>query len=172
MKVKCKCIKEIDFSYLDCYLFSRYWEDSDISLNGSDFEEVKEDASNLPQSMMYLGDETITSYKGFYGEKCFRMKIDFETGKILNWEQGYKMKIHWKVVDQGVYSYYDKDNNLIDKLEDYVPDFLGVDNDSYGDYVIMSVNEDGQIDNWNPNTVARDIQEMFNSIFDNKNDRY
>lgn len=160
-------ISEVDIKYIDCYLFSRYWEDSDISLNESEYEEVKEDGSNLPKSMFLPYNPEITSYKGFKDDYCFYMRIDPETGKILNWEQGYSMKIHWKVVDQGIYKYIDNNDNIVANLDcEYVPDYLAIEDSGYGDYVIMNIDKDGNILNWNKINFSETFKQLMEDIVD------
>lgn len=164
MKVKCKIVTEVEIPYVKCYLFARYWEDADVSLNGSEFESVNEDGSNMPQSMFLDYSPEITSYKGFKDDKCFYMKINPETGQIENWEKGYAMHIHWKVVDQGVYRYYDDKDNIIKNLDcEYVPDYLAIEDSGYGDYVIMNVDENGFINNWNKNEFASTLKNILNN---------
>jgi len=143
-------LTDVEISFVKCYLFARYWEDSDISINGSEFEPVDEDGESLPKSMLLDYSPEITSYKGFENDKCFYMKINPETGQIVNWEKGYAMHIHWKVVDQGIYDYLDQNENSIKKFDcDYVPNYLAIEDSGYGDYVIMNIDENGFIQNWN-----------------------
>jgi hypothetical protein len=80
---------------------------------------------NVYLPMLIPVTEEITKCKSLQKEKAFKMLIDLETGHILNWEQGYAMKIYWKIVDQGVYEYRDSNMNIIEKLDtDYCPNFL------------------------------------------------
>lgn len=168
MKVKCKAILERDIKYLNCYLIQDWWDGAEISHNGSEFEEVEEDGSNLP--MLIPVTEEITKCKSLQKEKAFKMIIDLETGHILNWEQGYAMKIYWKIVDQGVYEYCDSNMNIIEKLDtDYCPNFLAIEEDGYGDYIIINIDENGNIQNWHSESYMQDeLQEIMNNIFENK----
>lgn len=167
MKIKCKAITEIDVSRVKCYLFARYWEDSDVSINDNEFVEVEEDGSNLPQSMLLDYSPEITSYKGFEGDKCFYMDINPETGHIDNWEEGYALNIHWKVVDQGIYEYINDKNEVILKLDcEYCPDYLAIEDSGYGDYIIMKVDKNGNILNWN----KYDFIETFKNVMESQNE--
>lgn len=75
-------------------------------------------------------------------------RIDVLTGQILNWEKGVTAKIHYKVCDECRITIMAGENVLYD-YEDYVPDFLCPDEEGYGDYIIMSIDADGYINNWN-----------------------
>lgn len=167
MKIKVIMPTEVEVSYVNCYLFVRYWEDSDVSKDGSEFSEVYMDGSNLPQSMMLDYSPEITSYKGFENDKCFYMQINPDTGQIMNWEKGYAMKVHWKVVDQGVYEYVDNNGNVIKRFDcDYVPDYLAIEDSGFGDYVIMNIDSNGYIHNWN----KEDFKEEISNAMTNNNE--
>ncbi len=76
--------------------------------------------------------------------------IEIETGKILNWKQGVKADIHYKVCDDGTYSLMDSEFKRVATIDGYVPKFMSPKENGYGDYIIMEVDENGIIQNWNP----------------------
>lgn len=76
-------------------------------------------------------------------------EIELETGKILNWEIGKTASIHYKVCDNGTYSLKDAEGEIIYSQESYVPNFLAIDDEGFGDYIIITVDENGFIQNWN-----------------------
>lgn len=78
--------------------------------------------------------------------------IDVETGIILNWKIGTVAKIHYKVADGCGYDLTDDMGNIVITREDgYVCITLNpVENDP-GDYIVMNIDENGKIDNWNFN---------------------
>lgn len=109
----------------------RYWEDSFV--NG----ESDTDGKLIP-----------CRKDGYWS-----IEIDTETGKILNWpidsSIGISAAIHYKVVDCGSYYLYDDNNELIFAIEeDYVPDCMCPKGEGYGDYIIMDILANGQINNW------------------------
>lgn len=104
----------------------RYWEDA--SVNGAE----DEDGNLIP---CRDGD-------------TWNPIIDFESGKILNWEDGKTAEIHYKVCDEGVYRLVDEKGNVVKEKEGYVPSIMYPEGDGFGDYVIMKVNCDGTICNW------------------------
>ncbi len=79
---------------------------------------------------------------------CWEPRINIATGQILNWEKGVTAKTYYKVCDECRISIVAEENILYDE-EDNVPDFLCPDEEGYGDYIIMSIDADGYIKNWN-----------------------
>lgn len=129
MKVKIKVEKEVELTILNVIAEIRYWEDSEI--NG---ESDTEDGSNIP-----CKDGSL-----------WRPKIDIATGKILNWEQGKTASIHYKVCDCCGWQLIDKDGEVVLSAEDgYVPDTLSPKESGWGDYIIMDIDENGIIQDWN-----------------------
>ena len=112
----------------------RYWEDGTV--NGVD-------------------DENGNLIPCRFGDK-WCPEIDIDNGKILNWTQGVKAEVHYKVCDAGSYHLKDENGNIILSIEnDYVPNRL-IPGD-YGDYIIMDIAEDGTITNWNKNPSIEDF---------------
>lgn len=108
----------------------RYWEDADV--NG---EEDTENGDNIPCKNGGIWNPI----------------IDFETGIIKNWEKGKTASVHYKVCDAGTYYLQDNDGNNVAKIvNDYVPDILCPRDNGYGDYIIMEIDSNGQIQNWKP----------------------
>ena len=107
----------------------RYWEDSKI--NG--FEDT-ENGDNMPCKQ---GD-------------LWCPEINIETGIIENWEIGKTVSIHYKVSDCCSYKLLDTLGNVLAFQDDgYVPDTLCPAERGHGDYIIMNIDENGQIDKWN-----------------------
>lgn len=77
--------------------------------------------------------------------------IDVDNKKVVEWnETAGEVSIFAKVRDEGVYKYYDKDGNIIQTIEDeYVPDFLQVNENGYGDYLNLTISKNGVIENFN-----------------------
>lgn len=159
---------------LVAYLNVRYPEDAYIAFDGKTFEEVAEDGSNLPD-LMWGEWDIQTKYKSFINryadkhQKLAKLVINIDRGIIKNWRPGIAMQIHWKVVDEGLYQYYDEDNTLMCEYEGYVPDELGVVDNSYGDYVIMNVDEHGVIEQWD--YVKHRVIDTINEVTDDQEDR-
>jgi hypothetical protein len=119
--------EKIELIFLEVQAGVRYWEDADV--NG-----VSDENGDL-----------IPCRRRDYWEP----KIDIRTGIIINWEKGKTADIHYKVCDDGSYYLYGHGGELyFYRLNDYVPACLSPAEPGYGDYIIMKVDENGQIENW------------------------
>lgn len=129
MKAEIRIKKEVDIKTLLVEAGVRYWEDATV--NGIE----DENGDLIP---CRIGD-------------LWKPIIDVDSGVILNWEQGKKVEVHYKVCDAGNYYLKDENNEIVISLEDdYVPNILCPNDDGYGDYIIMSIDENGVIENWKP----------------------
>lgn len=128
MKKTITVLKEVDLKTLHVEAGVRYWEDSTVN----DQEETEDDPK-IP----------------FKEGELWKPVIDLETGYITNWPKGTKASVHYKVCDAG--SYYIKDaegNTVLSIVNDCVPSILCPSDNGYGDYIIMEINQDGKIANW------------------------
>jgi hypothetical protein len=126
MKITLKTEKDFEIKTLRVVAEVRYWEDA--TLNGKDDEE-----GNMPcrKDIHWCPD------------------IDIETGKILNWVTGNVAKLHYKVCDRCHWVVLDKNNEIVlQSIDDYVPKTLCPDGNGYGDYIKMTINSEGYIQNW------------------------
>lgn len=126
MKIEVTETKEVEVKYLQVKAGARYWEDATV--NGTEDKE---------------GD-LIPCRDGDY----WKPLIDLETGKILNWEQGKKAHVHYKVCDDGTYQLLNEKKEIVKEIDRYVPSILCPKDNGYGDYVILDINEEGIIDGW------------------------
>lgn len=86
------------------------------------------------------------------GEYTWDPIIDPATGRILNWEHGVEASVQYKVCDECEFEYEVDGEVVADNfVECYVPGFLCPEEDGYGDYIIMHINADGQIEHWSKN---------------------
>jgi hypothetical protein len=128
MKVKIKMKKEVEVKTLQLKASVRYWEDSEI--NG-DYD--TEDGEFIPCKN---GD-------------LWSPQIEIETGKIVNWKQGTIAEVHYKVCDLCGWELKDEKGEVVLHAEDgYVPDTLCPNENGFGDYIIMTIDENGFIRNW------------------------
>jgi hypothetical protein len=127
----------------------RYPEDAN-------FIEEKLDDQNRPYNN-YISDDgenpkmpfievmyDVSGNKRFYWQPT----IDLENGIIINWPKGVKAHILYKVCDEFECVIYDKNDNEVLYYEDYVPDFMAIEDEGYGDYIDMVVDENGYIKDW------------------------
>ena len=127
MKVLMKTQTDFNVKKLVIEAKIRYWEDS--MLNGT-------------------GDETgeMPCKKG----DIWCPQIDVDDGRILNWEKGKIADINYKVCDEGIYYLMDKNDIVLCLQKCYVPSMLSINHEGFGDYIIMKIDEDGFIKDFNP----------------------
>ena len=130
-----------DVKYLKCSIGARYWEDS--SVNG------EEDTNG----------DLIPLRDGDYWCPI----IDLDTGIIQDWPEGTTASIHYKSCDDNEFQLWGTDKNIIHTQNSYVPEFLAINDDSFGDYVIMEIEANGQITDWNPINV--DLENLISRAF-------
>lgn len=114
--------------FIEAQASVRYWEDSIV--NG------KEDVEG---NLMPLRKGDV-----------WKPVIDLKTGTIQNWPKGTTAEVHYKVCDAGEYWLLDENLERIAKWKGYyVPDdFYCPNAEGWGDYIIMYVNQEGQIRGW------------------------
>ena len=97
-----------------------------------------------------IGYEDFGMYEGF--------TIDIDEGKIMKWpEKGLYLKLFIKVVDTGTYLFKDKDDITIYEESWYVRDVLGVNEDSFGDYINFDTDIHGNILGWKEKNMKQKI---------------
>lgn len=117
---------EVPVKFLRAECDVRYWEDA------------------LVNGVEDLDGKLIPCREG----SCWRPLIDLETGVIQGWPEGTEASIHYKVCDAGFYTLLDDKGEAVSKTDGYVPSMLAPNENGYGDYVIMKVDETGKIENW------------------------
>ena len=138
--------QEIEISFAICQIFAQYWEDSEV--NGVEDDEMN---PKMP---------CIENVEHFYFKKnrlAWCPIIDLDKGQIVNWTKGTTASIHYKSSDENVVELQDPNRNTIKQYDGYVPHFLCPKEDGYGDYVIMDIDENGFIQNFNNN-----LDDIFN----------
>jgi hypothetical protein len=126
MKTTMKIEKEVDVKILSVQAHVRYWEDGEI-------DGEQDTKGNLTPCRQH---------------ECWCPEIDVDSGMILNWKQGVKASIHYKVCDEGVYKLKDSQGNVLAEKDGYVPSCMSPKESGYGDYIIMDIDENGQIQDW------------------------
>lgn len=129
MKITIIKEEEIELIFLDVEVNVRYWEDAEV--NG-----IEDKEGNLIPCR--VGDS-------------WRPLIHIDSGVIINWTTGVKASIHYKVCDAGLYTITDLDGDIVyGSHEGYVPKVMCPEGNGYEDYIIMNIDEEGRISNWNP----------------------
>lgn len=71
-----------------------------------------------------------------------------------------RMQFSAKIRDEGSYTFYDADGDMVKEYEGYVPDFVP---GEYGDYIDLMIDlETGQILNWDADEVRRQLPGFIN----------
>lgn len=128
MKIKLKVILTYDIAIMAVSAGVRYWEDATV--NGV----VDEDGTLIP----------------FRNGDNWEPQIDVNTGTIIGWPEGTTANIHYKVCD--CFSFQLKDSNGVTRFKEddvYVPNDLIP--GEFGDYIIMEVDGNGKIKEWDFN---------------------
>lgn len=132
MKININTQKKVEIYQLKVKAGVRYWEDA--SVNGVDDENGELIPCRVDDHWCPI--------------------IEVETGKITNWEIGKSAEIHYKVCDDGDYYLLNKKGQTVLSLEDdYVPQCLCPKESGFGDYIIMDIDENGVISDWDPTFV-------------------
>ena len=115
-------------TYIEVSAGVRYWDDATV--NGT----TDTDGTLIPLR------------KGDNWEPVIRLA----DGMVMDWPQDTTADVHFKVCDAGEYWLLNDARKRVAKWAGfYVPDdFLCPGENGYGDYIILKVGVDGQIENW------------------------
>lgn len=83
-------------------------------------------------------------------------RIDVDTGQVESWPIGKECEFFVKVCDEGVYTLFDDESNVIATMAGYAPNEIVP--GEYGDYVHMIIGPDGIVKNWPSNP---SVEEFF-----------
>ena len=152
---------EFNIDKVICDIDVRYYINCSFSKdNGQTWEEDFDDTDemeNYVKSQLPCMKEVDYTYGIWTKKQGKRLDwcpvIDVETGKIQDWPEGFILKnTTWKTCDQGVYVYSNADESKQIVSTDcgnyYVPGWLDQEGDGYGDYIQITINGDGTIENW------------------------
>ena len=146
---------EIEAKFLKVRAGVRYPEDSEFieAENDRKVNYISDDEENPKMSFMEVEYDK-------YGHKKFYWTptIDLENGVIVNWPKGVKVHVFYKVCDDFECTVYDEYDNEVLHYEGYVPDFMAIEEEGYGDYINMIIDENGCIQDWN--ITSSDIQSL------------
>lgn len=124
MKIEIKETKEVEVKFLKVSAHVRHSEDATV--NG-----VEDEKGDL---MPLMDGETWCPV------------IDLETGVIQDWPAGTTADVHYKICDDGEYTLLDSLMQPVIKIEGYVPSMLAINDNGYGDYIILKIDENGVIE--------------------------
>ena len=134
----------------------------------SQFIEVNIDANGNARNN-YISDDEENPKMPFmkveydkYGHKSFYWQptIDIENGVIINWPKGVKARIFYKVCDDFICTISDENDNEVLQYNGYVPNFMALEDEGFGDYIDMVVDGNGTIKGWRFDNDS--IKEIYN----------
>lgn len=138
---KVKVSPKILFVYIPNYENNVFhdleWHDEPVELNGVEYHSTEDIEQAYPELFN----------TNSYGEKCFVLTIDVETGQVLNWPKNSTYSFFdVKIVDEGEYILLDKNGEVIAAYNGYVPECVGY--DGYGDYLEFEIDSASNIPEW------------------------
>lgn len=128
----------------------RYWVDCEYSTdNGVTWIQPDDtDEDDLTVRELLPCVEYFEKERGWY----WCLNIDYDTGRIENWKNGFVVRAFFKVCDDGRYQIIgDNDNVLWDSdnaNRPYVPEFLEINSSNCGDNIYITIDGNGIIKDW------------------------
>ena len=157
--MKITILKPVDFEakFLKVDAGVRYWEDAEVNgVRDIDLYESKGAGKPLMPCAVQIKDKPEECiYSDHY---LWRPLIDIETGQIVNWEKGFDANVHYKVCDNFQCEILDADKNVIASYDGYVPSVMCPEDEGYGDYIIMDIDENGFIQGWNKELILEFVK--------------
>jgi NAD+ synthase len=83
----------------------------------------------------------------------WKLDVNIKTGEVIGWPKDVKAEVHYKVCDCCRIKYNGEE------YYEYVPDFLEIDDEGYGDYIILTI-DDGKIVNWSESDCRKFINDV------------
>lgn len=114
---------------------------------------------NTTDNIFPLGRTTSDDIYDFIVE----FTVDIDTGEILNWPTGNVANIYSKPVDSGIYTFKNAEKENIFVYSGYVLDGLDIEDNGYGDYIILSIDEKGIIKNWDKKRILNTYKHIKNN---------
>jgi hypothetical protein len=141
MEAEILVTKTVNIKKLHVNVIPRFIEDAYI--NG---ERELEDNPKMP----FLTSD-------FLGDYQWDINIDIDKGLIENWPTDVKASIHYKVCDEGFYEIFDEKGEKLGDFNGYVPHIMCPKKPGYGDYIIMDIDENGIIQDWDAKNNIDDL---------------
>ena len=117
----------------------RYPEDAYV--NG------KQEDEDLP-TMPYLASDPSE------GDWIWNLSIDADTGEVIGWPKGTVGQSNYKVCDECKVTFGSINYDC------YVPDFLSIDDEGFGDYIYITIQADGLIKGWDKSRFYKWVEEQ------------
>lgn len=168
MNINRKVTVDQEVRYLKASLGVRYWVNCEYSEdNGQTWNYGFDDTDEESERIKNLTPCVVRKDIGYRESDYLELVIDLKEGKVLNWKDGFCLDTNYKVCDDGEYVFLDENMNEVVNIteeygQNYVPDFLALEDEGYGDYVCIIINGDGTIKNFDK--MKSKIEEYFNNL--------
>ena len=157
MKVTIKEKIELEVKYIEVDTEVRYWEDTYVNgVPDIDFYESK--GVGTPIIPCAVQVKEVPNGCIYSDHWRWRPIINVEDGKIINWVKGVQARVHYKVCDGFSCTIKDVEGKVIIQYEDYAPKFMCPSDEGYGDHIIMDIDENGFIQEWQSSLVQEFIE--------------
>lgn len=141
METKMNLTLEVELSRICINAYIEYWEDAYV--NGMEDDNENPSIPCVDSSKYY-----------------WQPIINIETGEVLNWKKGITAKTNYKVRDEFSCDFLDNKEETVKSYEGYVPEFMYPGEKGFGDYIMLTIDKDGYIKNWDKNLVVKFFQEI------------
>lgn len=156
---------------LQCWIGSRYWEDS--SFNGEEDTEDAQLLRSLFPEYFYLkydkeGSEPVKRCMDAYRMNFLYLEIDLTKGIVRNWPKGVTADFGYKSCDINYFRLLDEKREILAQTREgdteYVigPSFMN----DYGDYFVLQVDENGRIQDWDEDEMKCSLQDWIKNLED------
>ena len=165
MKINRTIKAEQDIRYLRATMGVRYWVDCQYSEdNGNSWNLNFPDTDEASAEVMKHIPCVVRKDIGYRENNYWELLIDLDEGKVVNWKEGFRISTWFKVCDDGEYVFLDENMNEVINItkeyeQYYVPDFLEIGDEGYGDYVYLDIDGDGNIKDFD--TMKKEIIMFF-----------
>lgn len=118
------------------------------------FAGENKDGECLMETNRYITGKNTPEFSGELGEIVWDLNIKtgvicgVEDGVSKPWESG-EVYIGFKVVDMGNYILMGNGREIFRKDDEYVPEFLQIEENGWGDYIEIVIEKDGKVRGWN-----------------------
>ena len=168
MEIRRKAVVAQQVRYLKATMGVRYYVDCEYSTdNGKTWNKNFEDTEEESERIKKLTPCVVKNDIGYGTDDYLELIIDLNEGKILNWPDEFCLRTSYKVCDDGEYVFLDENMNEVVNITKeyeqwYVPNFLSLEDEGYGDYVYLNINGDGTIEHFE--RMKKLIEEYFENV--------
>lgn len=168
MKIKRLTPVEYDIKYLRATMGVRYYVNCEYTEdNGKTWHKDFEDTDEADELVKSVIPGIVKKDIGYKESEYFEIIIDLDKGKVINWPKNFTLITYFKICDDGEYVFLDKKMNEIVNItkeydQYYVPSFLSIDDNGYGDYLYITILGGGKIHNFD--IMKTRIEEYFTNL--------